>query len=56
MTKLSQEKQSEWLEQWSILQDNELFLFNDWIRPLTLDDFKGKDLLEGVWKVKIMVK
>ena len=39
-------KQSEWSEQWTMLQDNELFLFKDWILPNTLEDFKGKDVLE----------
>jgi len=27
-------------------QDNERFLFEDWIRPVTIDDFKDKDVLE----------
>ena len=43
----NQVKQSEWHEQWSMLQDDELFLFQDWISPLTLEDFKGKEILEG---------
>lgn len=34
MTK--QTKQSEWSEQWKLLQDDELFLFQDWIHPNTL--------------------
>jgi SAM-dependent methyltransferase len=48
MTEKSQEqnKQSEWHQQWSLLEDNELFLFNDWILPNTLEDFRGKDVLE----------
>ncbi len=41
-----QQKQSEWYEQWSMLEDNELFLFKDWIKPYTLEDFKGKEVLE----------
>ncbi|MGZ3899386.1 MAG: class I SAM-dependent methyltransferase, partial [Bacteroidia bacterium] len=41
-----QKKQNEWHEQWSMLQDDELFLFKDWIYPLTLEDFKGKESLE----------
>ncbi|MBK9283205.1 MAG: class I SAM-dependent methyltransferase [Sphingobacteriaceae bacterium] len=41
-----QKKQSEWHEQWKMLQDDELFLFKDWIYPLTLEDFKEKDSLE----------
>jgi ubiquinone/menaquinone biosynthesis C-methylase UbiE len=43
---MSQKKQSEWHEQWQMLQDDELFLFKDWIYPLTLEDFKGKESLE----------
>ena len=48
MTERSKEqtKQSEWHQQWSLLEDNELFLFNDWILPNTLEDFRGKDVLE----------
>lgn len=41
-----QEKQKEWLEQWSMLEDNELFLFRDWIRPYDLETFRGKEVLE----------
>ena len=41
-----QVKQSEWLEQWTLLQDNELFLFKDWILPNTLEDFRDKEVLE----------
>ncbi|MCP4396872.1 MAG: class I SAM-dependent methyltransferase [bacterium] len=41
------EKQSEWFQQWSMLEDRELFLFQEWIAPLTLEDFTGKDVLEG---------
>lgn len=42
-----QNTSDEWSKQWSIFQDNELFLFNDWIRPFSLDDFRGKKVLEG---------
>ena len=28
------------------MEDNELFLFQDWISPLCLDDLRGKDILE----------
>ena len=42
----AQEKQSEWLEQWSLLQDQNEFLFEEWISPYTLNDFKDKDVLE----------
>lgn len=41
-----QRRQREWHEQWSMLADNELFLFEDWIRPVTLEDFRGKTVLE----------
>jgi SAM-dependent methyltransferase len=43
---MQQKKQNEWHEQWTMLQDDELFLFKDWILPVTLDDFKGKEVLE----------
>ena len=43
---MQQKKQSEWHEQWSMLQDDELFLFKEWIAPVTLEDFKGKEVLE----------
>jgi len=41
-----QNKQSEWSEQWTLLKDNELFLFKDWILPNTLEDFTDKEILE----------
>ncbi len=40
------QQKSEWYEQWELLQCNELFLFEDWIYPVTLEDFRGKDVLE----------
>lgn len=43
---MQQKKQSEWHEQWSMLQDDELFLFKEWIAPVLLEDFKGKEVLE----------
>jgi SAM-dependent methyltransferase len=42
-----QKKQTEWHEQWSMLHDEERFLFEDWIAPNRLEDFRGKDVLEG---------
>ena len=30
---MTQAKQVEWFEQWKIFDDDELFLFNDWIFP-----------------------
>lgn len=41
-----QSRQSEWSEQWSMFQDNERFLFEDWIKPATLADLAGRDVLE----------
>ena len=41
-----QKKQSEWLEQWTLLQDNEKFLFEEWIYPNRLEDFVGKSVLD----------
>lgn len=43
---MTQTKQAEWQEQWSLFRDEEMFLFNDWIYPNRLDDFKGKEVLE----------
>lgn len=43
---MQQLKQAEWYDQWSLFQDEELFLFQDWISPSTLEDFKNKDVLE----------
>jgi len=43
---MEQVKQNEWREQWSLLQDNEKFLFEEWILPNTIKDFEGKDVLE----------
>jgi SAM-dependent methyltransferase len=42
----SQVKQREWHDEWRLLQDDEMFLFKDWIYPITLEDFRGKDVLE----------
>ena len=42
-----QRRQSEWHEQWTLLQDSELFLFQDWISPLALEELAGKSVLEA---------
>ena len=39
-------KQSEWHQQWSLFEDDERFLFEEWIAPRTLQDFSGKRVLE----------
>jgi SAM-dependent methyltransferase len=43
---MAQAKQSEWYEEWTLVRDDELFLFRDWIFPETLESFAGKDVLE----------
>jgi SAM-dependent methyltransferase len=43
---MEQKKQKEWHEQWSMLKDDEEFLFKDWIYPVTMEDFRGKTVLE----------
>ena len=43
---MQQAKQREWHDQWKMLRDNEEFLFNDWILPVTLEDMRGKTVLE----------
>ncbi len=47
MSATAQVKQSEWHDQWSMLSDQERFLFEDWILPFRMQDFAGKDVLEG---------
>lgn len=42
-----QNKQNEWHDQWSLVQDGELGLFKDWIAPFKLEDFRGKTVLEA---------
>ncbi len=42
-----QAKSPEWRDQWSRFSDEERFLFEDWIRPVTLAEFEGKHVLEG---------
>ncbi|MBX3175899.1 MAG: class I SAM-dependent methyltransferase [Candidatus Hydrogenedentes bacterium] len=44
---MAQEKQSKWLEQWKAFRDEELFLFEEWISPNKLEDFRGKTVLEA---------
>ena len=44
---MAQGKQAQWLEQWQIFRDDELFLFVDWIYPNRLEDFRGKNVLEA---------
>ena len=41
-----QEKQLEWRDQWTLFQDDERFLFEEWIAPRTLEHFRGKTVLE----------
>lgn len=41
-----QQKQQEWAWQWQHLQDDNRWLFSEWIWPVTLEDFKGKTVLD----------
>lgn len=41
-----QRPQPEWREQWSRFENQERFLFEEWIKPATLDDFRDKSVLE----------
>jgi len=41
-----QKKQSEWAWQWEKFRDDNLWLFTEWIWPNTLDQFRGKDVLD----------
>jgi SAM-dependent methyltransferase len=40
-------KSPEWRQQWQMFRDDERFLFDDWIAPLTLEDLRGQDVLEA---------
>jgi SAM-dependent methyltransferase len=42
-----QKKQREWVEQWSRFKDDTLFLFQEWIHPRTLEDFRGATVLDA---------
>lgn len=44
---MAQKKQAEWLDQWRTFQDNEKFLFQEWISPNTIEDFTDKVVLEA---------
>ena len=46
ITHTDQRKQHEWTWQWERLYDNNVRLFQDWIWPNTLEDFRGKDVLD----------
>lgn len=41
-----QKKQSAWAWQWCHLKDENQWLFQDWILPQTLEDFRDKDVLD----------
>ncbi|OGJ65475.1 hypothetical protein A3A67_01270 [Candidatus Peribacteria bacterium RIFCSPLOWO2_01_FULL_51_18] len=41
-----QQKQTEWAWQWDKLSDDNLWLFTQWIEPNTMEDFRGKDVLD----------
>lgn len=41
-----QKKQKEWYDQWKLLNDDELFLFQEWIYPNKLESFYSKEVLE----------
>jgi len=40
-------KTPEWRAQWSMFEDHERFLFDDWIAPVSLADLAGKHVLEA---------
>lgn len=43
---MNQPKQKQWSEQWEIFHDDSLFLFEEWIRPHTLETFRGKTVVD----------
>jgi 2-polyprenyl-3-methyl-5-hydroxy-6-metoxy-1,4-benzoquinol methylase len=42
-----QKKQDDWKWQWERFEDKERWLFSDWIFPNTLEDFRGKRVLDA---------
>lgn len=46
MPKTLQRQQREWREQWTLFTDDERFLFEEWIAPRTLEDFRDRTVLE----------
>jgi len=45
-TSVVQEKQDEWAWQWSHFEDDSRWLFSEWIRPLEIEDFREKTVLD----------
>ena len=45
--RMTQIKQKEWLEQWERFEDQERWLFEDWIAPVKLEDMRGKYVLDA---------
>ncbi|MDO8680055.1 MAG: class I SAM-dependent methyltransferase [Acidobacteriota bacterium] len=43
---MTQIQQREWRDQWALFEDEERFLFEEWIAPRTLEDFRGRTVLE----------
>lgn len=41
-----QEKHPQWEWQWQHFEDDSVWLFKDWIHPNTLEDMRGKDVLD----------
>ncbi len=44
---MSQVKQKEWLEQWQRFEDQERWLFEDWMYPATLEDMRDRRVLDA---------
>ena len=47
MSRPRQAPSPEWREQWTLFRDDERFLFDEWIRPATLEELAGRDVLEA---------
>jgi SAM-dependent methyltransferase len=46
LTSISARKSPEWNAQWSLFEDRERFLFEEWIAPARIEDLAGKHVLE----------
>jgi SAM-dependent methyltransferase len=42
----AQARQPEWHQQWSLFRDDERFLFEEWLAPVTLESLRGQHVLE----------
>lgn len=42
-----QKKHQQWFDQWSRFKDDSIYLLKEWMYPITLEDFRGKRILDA---------